>query len=105
MSKPWNIVFVKEHPVNVGEQWAVIQTETYAFDVIAVENSDVTRIDFEEKAKLIAAAPDLLEACHKLMEANAIMARYIVDNDIEFTVDTGIHAYTLASNAIKKATE
>lgn len=63
----WNLVEVVDS-TNKGEQVAFIQTEKYAFDISAVERKEIDRHEFTSNAKLIAASPDLLNACIELIK-------------------------------------
>lgn len=59
---PWKLVVATNHPTNANEQIAFIQSSKQTcFDFSCVE-SEINRKEFEANAKLIAAAPELLEA-------------------------------------------
>jgi len=67
-SGPWSIVETVDHPSNKGEQISFIQTPAIFFDLSAVERPIYNRVQFEADARLIAAAPDLLQALEEAKE-------------------------------------
>lgn len=88
----WFLVETSNHPENKGEQVSIIQTNTHAFDVSAVEFNGLTRDQFKANCKLISKAPEMLEFLLEL------------ENDMEIFSDLFPNQQQRLLKIIKEAT-
>ena len=85
----WKFIETTQHPTNEDETVSFIQTKNFAFDITHM--TCISKTESEANAKLIAAAPDLLEALKDIKD-------WLWHNELITTT-----AYTTVKKAIEKA--